>query len=405
MLYQVRRAVNELSDTSITVMSIIVLIPPLLLHIHSGLQQINSWQVTEWLISYDGGFVRRGFGGELIKLISSYLHLSPSVIIVSLSTAVWLSLSLLTLRLAKGAVPAYIIFSPLLLGMPVYSEFLVRKDVLGILLLLVALMGIKRFSGFGKYAAINLAIVVAVLNHESFLFYGFPLILFTESMRREWSGYLQLLVLCSPSLFAVVLVLAHTGDQGTAIAITNFWNLYLSEEFSYLCCLQGQPAAIGAIGWTPEQGVSLSLGLFNEFANGFVYVPIAWFLTAVICLQLICWSLPLPQKRLFFVVFALQTLFVLPLFLLGWDFGRWIFFITTSSLLWTLIFKDETLPFCWLSWRLERLDGWLELSTKEAGLLAFAFGVPACCWSLQQVVKSTPIGDNILSMMVLLNSL
>ena len=43
----------------------------------------NSWTVGEWLISYAGGFVRRGLPGELIHFISTkysfcLLYTSPS---------------------------------------------------------------------------------------------------------------------------------------------------------------------------------------------------------------------------------------------------------------------------------------------------------------------------------------
>ena len=44
----------------------------------------NSWTVGEWLISYAGGFVRRGLPGELIHFISTQYSLSPILSALSL---------------------------------------------------------------------------------------------------------------------------------------------------------------------------------------------------------------------------------------------------------------------------------------------------------------------------------
>ena len=37
----------------------------------------NSWTVGEWLISYAGGFVRRGLPGQIIHDVSNLYFISP----------------------------------------------------------------------------------------------------------------------------------------------------------------------------------------------------------------------------------------------------------------------------------------------------------------------------------------
>ena len=37
----------------------------------------NGWTPGDWLVNYQGGFVRRGLPGELILLVAHALHLSP----------------------------------------------------------------------------------------------------------------------------------------------------------------------------------------------------------------------------------------------------------------------------------------------------------------------------------------
>ena len=93
-----------------------------------NIKSLNSWNASEWLISYSGGFVRRGLGGEIIYNISSYLLISPAKIIVLFSIFSYLLLCLILVKISKNIIPTFIILSPVMLGMPIYSDFLIRKD-------------------------------------------------------------------------------------------------------------------------------------------------------------------------------------------------------------------------------------------------------------------------------------
>src|SRR5882757_6868458 len=41
-----------------------------------------NWAIGDWLINYRGGFVRRGFTGEIALCIAHALHLSPSIVVL-----------------------------------------------------------------------------------------------------------------------------------------------------------------------------------------------------------------------------------------------------------------------------------------------------------------------------------
>jgi len=47
--------------------------------------QYDSWTIGEWLINYQGGFVRRGLIGEIIFFLSSLINISPIYLISGLS--------------------------------------------------------------------------------------------------------------------------------------------------------------------------------------------------------------------------------------------------------------------------------------------------------------------------------
>ncbi len=57
----------------------------------------NSWTVGEWLISYAGGFVRRGLPGEIIHFISNKYYFSPIYIVWFFSVIALISLALIVL--------------------------------------------------------------------------------------------------------------------------------------------------------------------------------------------------------------------------------------------------------------------------------------------------------------------
>lgn len=376
-------------------LTVVFCMPPLALHVWRTYSNVSSWQITEWLISYDGGFVRRGIGGEIIKILSSTFELAPSLIIIILSVASWLLLVTLVLKVSKGVFPSYIVLSPVFLGMPVYSDFLVRKDVLGLLILAVSLLVIKFWSGLRKYATVNILFTFGVLNHESIIFYGIPLVILAEFVTNRNIEWKRRLYPYLPLIFSVLVVLANKGTEDTALQISNYWNSFLRDNYTEFCCLAKNPAAIDAIGWTTQRGLSLSIGLLNDFSNGFIYVPIAWVLTIFLCLQFGSWSLNKPIQKHFVNIFVIQLFLVSPLFLLGWDLGRWIFFITVSSMLWVSIFREVEIGQKQLDYVANLLHLRQRLTPKELGFIGLIVGIPGCCWSLGNVILSTPLGDSL----------
>lgn len=389
-----RIRIDSLSSSSLMLFSVVLLIAPLILHISWAYGNINSWQITEWLISYDGGFVRRGIGGEIVKILSSTFELSPPLIIIILSVISWLALVFFIFQLSRDLIPSYLILSPVFLGMPIYADFLHRKDVLGLLLLAISLLVIRGWSGIGKYVAVNFLLLFGLLNHESIVFYGFPIVILAEIFSNKNFDWKRNISPYFPLLLLVLIVMIYKGTDETTIQISSFWNLFLEKNYAEFCCLAERPAAIDAIGWTTWSGLSLSLGLLNDFANNFIYVPAAWILTIFICLQFGNWSLNRTIGRRFIAIFLIQLFFVSPLFLLGWDFGRWIFFITVSSLLWVSIFREVEISHKYLDYFVNLLHMKPWFTSKELFFFGLIIGVPACCWSLGKVILSSPLGES-----------
>lgn len=390
-----RKGINSTSNSALVLLSIALLLPPFVLNIWRAYSNVSSWNITEWLISYDGGFVRRGIGGEIVKTLSVFFELSPSSIIIILSVVSWLLLVFLVLRVSRGLLPSYIVLSPVFLGMPIYSDFIIRKDVLGLLLLAVSFLVIRSWAGIKKYIAVTTLLTFGVLNHESIIFYGFPIIILAEIFVNRNLEWKRNLVPYLPLLLVGLALVINKGNADTALRITYFWNHFFTEKYSEFCCYSESPAAIDTIGWSTQRGLSLSLSLLNDFANGFIYVPLAWILTIFLCLLFGSWSLNKAVARQFSRIFLIQLFFVSPLFLLGWDLGRWIFFITVSSLLWVSCFREVEISNKYLDYLDRLVHLGQRLNQKELGFFGLIVGVPKCCWSVGHVILSTPLGDTL----------
>ena len=126
-------------------------------------------------------------------------------------------------------------------------------------------------------------------------------------------------------------------------------------------------------------------------------MPAAWFFTIYACASLIVGT-ALPEGRdskLFRIIIIFQLIMFIPLFILGWDFGRWIFMWTTSSAL-LYGFAGSCLQGANLSGlytfssNIRSIVPGIRLSSRGSCLLLFA-GIPGCCWSVKGFLWSMPI--------------
>ena len=90
--------------------------------------QYDSWTIGEWLINYQGGFVRRGLSGETIYFLSNSLKISPIFLIWFICIFSYFLLIKLIFNEAKNKVSKVFLLSPGVLLAPIIGDFLIRKD-------------------------------------------------------------------------------------------------------------------------------------------------------------------------------------------------------------------------------------------------------------------------------------
>jgi len=243
----------------------------------------QCWTVGEWLISYAGGFVRRGLLGELLYQISTLFHIPVVGLIWVWSVAAYVGLILIFRSLCSPSVILPFLLSPLILLAPIVQNFLIRKDVFlvfcyGICLLLIKSYAASRINLIQTFLGINVVAIIAILSHEQFGIWATPsLLLLTAFVINQnklslFRAFSLSFALYAPCLIAMAAVLLHKGNADQASAIHTTWMaipnlLPASQRFP-------EPAgAIDAIGWTIDQGWRASgVSVFTNF-DGWIWVP------------------------------------------------------------------------------------------------------------------------------------
>lgn len=404
----------------------------------------NSWQITEWLINYEGGFVRRGLPGQVLLQLSE-VGIHPYFAILGMSIGLWIVLILLFLRWSlRRGFPLLIVCSQLCLLGPVIGHQIVRKDCLLILCFVSALF-FTRKSGLVSALVANSFSAVAVLSHEVYGVIAIPIFLLVKyveqhafASKKSASGsmanasrlyrLIRAVTFNSPLVALFVICLTYHGNPQTA---HNIWNSWQSQITSFPWAtgmnLRDPKAAVGAIAWSTADGFRRGgFSVLDDFSFG-IYVPFAWLVTAALTVFYVLLiyrshleTLKMEESRAkeeilsLAGLLSLQFLAILPVCLVFWDFGRLIFIATASAIGAFLILEPErqlavrviisdaisVMPQAVrcaihsVRWAYSQAVAAALSSSRRLAIAKFSLlflGIPVCCWSIVQAVSYAPI--------------
>jgi len=260
----------------------------------------------------------------------------------------------------------------------------------------------------------NILLIIGILTHEGLGFFGLPvvfLVLFNKHVRLKNRKYILSFIYSGlqlfPALIAFLLVLYFKGTQEVSWAIWNSWEgayfpvASLSSELP--------PTAVGAIGWSLHEALKYPMDTITRFEYG-IYAPLALlFIILVIYylmthLKLFFRKVPFQSnfkefdKDLLSRILLFQFLVFIPLFILGWDYGRLVFQWISSSVAIYLLVPNEQLMTLFPKF----INHW---SSKLSSMLEFLFsrfhrilifvplvlGFPQHSWYLHEYIYSTPL--------------
>lgn len=185
------------------------------------LSTVNN-AMSEWVINYGGGFVRRGFFGEIILQLSIFfkIKLREGFLIfqILLYLFYYFFIYWLLSSFKKNFIIYLAIFSPVFYSFGLYElEALGRKEIL------MYIFFSYNFYLFYKYKNINLnyiftgiSLVILILNHESIIFYYLFYLFFfiVVDKKKDFRFYLLNFLLLLIVIFTSYLI--YTNPHSSA---------------------------------------------------------------------------------------------------------------------------------------------------------------------------------------------
>lgn len=235
--------------------------------------EISQWSLSELLINYEGGFVRRGIFGQIVFSTSNPIYFATLLQKIALG-AVFFGF-LLFLYFEKSNLNR-ILFSFGLTFAPgglqdmrignTYQgglfEYLDRKEIwfyLGIILIFISIKFFFRFP-ITNSIFISAVCILLILHHELFIIFALTLytsILLATKFAIKSSFFLGALLFYGLVLSTFLLVYVNHGNETIANAILASYQ----EKFPGLPINGG---GIHAIAWSISQSHELPLRLINE---------------------------------------------------------------------------------------------------------------------------------------------
>ncbi|MBR4440652.1 MAG: hypothetical protein IKS00_03780 [Bacteroidales bacterium] len=213
------------------------------------LSECRSWGITECLVNYEGGFVRRGLLGQLLFEFTKFTGITPLVPITFLFLVSFgLTIYYFIKRFKSHHLSLVLLATYSFLGQGT-AQNLFRKDYVIILLFILILFLYRKINrGWIKLFVMHTLVVLILFLHEGFFFSFVPiLILIVLTDKSLIQNIMVRLLSFVPTLAVMALLCLYKGDTETAEAVHASWNALCDNM------LGSEPrATIKSIGWTTE---------------------------------------------------------------------------------------------------------------------------------------------------------
>lgn len=297
----------------------------------------SVWQYGDWIINYQGGFVRRGLIGEILFKLYQITFINLDILILVFVTSIITLNSYFLIRSIKYIYKSYInvliFLSPgFFLYSMMHSEIIGRKDILIIFIFGFFIFFEKKINSKNLFLLLNFSIVFLTLSHSAFLFY-MPYLLFLYLLikfkRKEKINFFEVFfTLCLLFLLVVLIVF----NQGTSLHVKEICDSAKSFA-SHNCTVFGQVQCL-TYNFETYFSEKSRLGI-NYFRYSFIYITslllVYFFLALKVYKSKFNFNNSYLKKINPLFIFVLLFVPTLPTFVLALDWGRYIFLSYSCS--------------------------------------------------------------------------
>ena len=400
---------NNLKQMLLDTAFIVFILSSLMRFIVSVFQNLKyeDWGLSEFLINYQNGFVRRGLTGEILFFFTrNYnINLKLTIVIVCIISIILVCAFFVKAFLKRGY-SLYILPLCFFLGGNII-ENPIRKDFLFICFFISILWIYSKnnLSKSIKIITLNILAVFIILSHEVFAFIALPILFLLFFNQNKEKGFLQSISLSFSFLFPSVLAFLSTiyfhGNSETAQIIWDSWLPFINQETSKI------GASLNALGWSSLDAFKFHFKLNFLKIDNYILSIWVWIITFPIIYYIATNALFVFRKNeTIFTnkdksnlssILVFQLIFLLPLLIiLSCDYIRIVFYwITSSFVIFFLIPKieiDEFFPTAFVR-IIKRLDNFLiYLIRPSKTILVFlmmVIGISPFSFFFEQAIRTT----------------
>ena len=297
--------------------------------------EFSSWQYGDWLINYQGGLVRRGLIGHILFSLHKFLHIDLDSLIFIFVSFLYFFVSFFLIKSIKfidDNIENLLIFlSPGFFIYPIMNSGIIgRKDIFLIFFVVLFVFFEKKISN--KYILISflIALVLLCFSHSGFVFYSqylFFLFILIKHNRNLSVNKIDLLAFTLTLVFIILFIITFDANQLTIDNICLSVKDFVSEN-----CATG-----GQIYHLSDSNTNIRYRLFEKINLGSNYIInyfIIYGLSAFVVfffiskktinskINILIFKFQLKKPFVFFLLLFILTI---PAFVLGRDWGRYIY--------------------------------------------------------------------------------
>jgi len=287
--------------------------------------EIHYWSFSELLIYYPGRFIRRGFIGQIIQLIDNDgILLDSTLLVVFINFCLFilfLFLNLRTFELTSHQSFLLLMSTFGIYQVTIYNQYFHRKEMFLITIFLIINLLLKnRLDSNLKFVSVLFLTLVSILIHEGIALLMFPFIYYLLKKKTDNLKIHKLyFITCLLTFFIVIF---NAGTPEISDQIRN--SLSMEDRIFF----EGERDAITTIGWSLYD--TFALTTFTLIFSGSMFL---WFFYIALMVVSVFVILDIPFSKISTISPKallkdnLTFLFIIPIFIVGFDWGRWIFSI------------------------------------------------------------------------------
>lgn len=300
--------------------------------------------ISEWLINYQGGFVRRGFIGELFFQIATIFNIKIRFVIFIFQAIIYASFLFFLFKffniIKKNFIIVLCIFSPLLIIYHIAEvETLARKEVLLFIHFLVLLLYFNKTNKQILYLSITYPFLMLIWEPIVFFSGFYALIIFVDFQFKNIGNFLNKIILpFLPTAFVFFLIIFNKyTEQNQDLMCSNL------KEFVNETCYM-------SLGYVTTSIKDNYMSLFGGIEIFHIFRYALALLVGFFPLMLIVFNLKktlnIKNKFIYnrhpFQLFLIASFPVIFLFAMGLDWGRWcnIFYFYSITTFFYLLNKN-----------------------------------------------------------------